>query len=299
MTYHCLRPARPGAISIIILTICLFATSHTARRNYTMVENKATVAGKPEWKAKSKGYEDCIYYFGKNPGMQKTFVATDIAMKDYIGIKLSTNTLASMVNNRLTIEDIEPPLDFADEAAMDTAFAGSMLKKLDWEDNRKAYNKERSIVKQLLGKAATILWSHCHVTLRTKIQADKDYQNNPKVMSDAGELYRIICKIMNGSNSVQNPTESALEASYNIYYVKGQDHESLAQYAEAFHHVVDVAERAGWMFSSDRLRDNVLNEMAARNDTTSVRSNLMAWKTASELKPLDGNGIMTEHWWET
>ena len=52
---------------------------------------------------------------------------------------------------------------------------------------------------------------------------------------------------MNGSNSVQNPTDSALEASYNIYYVKGQDHESLAQYAEAFHHVVDVASRTSGM----------------------------------------------------
>ena len=74
-----------------------------------MVENKSTVAGKPDWKAKTKGYEDCIFYFGKNPGMQKTFVATDIALKDYIGIKLSTNTLASMVKNQLTLLDMEPP----------------------------------------------------------------------------------------------------------------------------------------------------------------------------------------------
>ena len=264
-----------------------------------MVENKSTVAGKPDWKAKTKGYEDCIFYFGKNPGMQKTFVATDISLKDYIGIKLSTNTLASMVNNRLTIEDLEPPMDFANEAAMNLAFSNSLLKARDWEDNRKAYNKEKSIVRQYLGKAATILWSHCHVTLRTKIQADKDFQSNPKIMSDAGELYRIICKIMNGSNSVQNPTESALEASYNLYYCKGQDHESLAQYAEAFHHLVDVAERAGWSFASEKLRDNVLNEMAARNDTTSVRSKLMAWQTASEMKTLEGNGIITLAWWET
>ena len=283
---------------ILLLTVCLFATSHTSR-TYTMVENKATVAGKPDWKAKTKGYEDCIFYFGKNPGMQKTFVATDIALKDYIGIKLSTNTLASMVNNQLTVEDMEPPRDFANEAAMDLEFNNSMLAKRDWEDDRKAYNAEKKTVRQNMGKAATILWSHCHVTLRTKIQADKDYQNNPKVMSDAGELYRIICKIMNGSNSVQNPTESALEASYNLYYVKGQDHESLAQYAEAFHHLVNVAERAGWSFASDKLRDNVLNEMAARNDTTSVRSKLMAWKTASEMKTLEGNGIITLGWWET
>ena len=74
-----------------------------------MAENKATVAGKPEWKAKTKGYEDCIFYFGKNPGMQKMFVATDITLRNYIGIKLSTNTLASMVKNQLTLLDMEPP----------------------------------------------------------------------------------------------------------------------------------------------------------------------------------------------
>ena len=66
-----------------------------------MVENKPkNTAGKLEWRAKTKGYEDSIFYFGQNPGMQNTFVETDVALRDYIGIKLSTNTLASMVNNR-------------------------------------------------------------------------------------------------------------------------------------------------------------------------------------------------------
>ena len=129
--------------SIILLTLCLFATLHSTS-TYTMVENKTkNPAGKPDWRAKTKGYEDSIFYFGPNPGMQNTFIETDVALKDYIGIKLSTNTLASMVNNRLTIEDIEPPRDFADQAAMDQEFDGSMLKKLDWEENRTAYNKEK------------------------------------------------------------------------------------------------------------------------------------------------------------
>ena len=261
-----------------------------------MVENKTkNPAGKPDWRAKTKGYEDSIFYFGPNPGMQNTFIETDVALKDYIGIKLSTNTLASMVNNRLTIEDIEPPRDFADQAEMDQEFDGSMLKKLDWEENRTAYNKEKRLLKQNLGKAATVLWSHSHVTLRTKIAADKDFQSNPKIMSDAGELYRIICKIMNGGNSVQNPAAAALEASYTLFYVRGAEYKTLAQYSEGFQHKLQVAERNGFMFASDVLRDRCLEEFTSRNDMSECRSKLMAWKTASDLRPLTAN---TEAWWD-
>ena len=285
------------AMSIILLTVCLFATLHTTR-NYTMGDTKVkSTAGKPDWKAKTKGYESSIFYFGKNPGMQNTFIETDVALKDYIGIKLSTNTLASMVNNRLTIEDIEPPRDFADQAEMDLEFQNSMLKRLDWEENRAAYNKEKRLLKQNLGKAATVLWSHSHITLRTKMQADKEFQDNPKIMSDAGNMYRIICKIMNGGNSVQNPAVAALEASYTLYYCKGVEYDSLAQYSEGFQHKLQVAERTGFIFASDILRDNCLAEFNARNDMSDCRSKLMAWQTAANLRPT-GNGITTDQWWD-
>ena len=130
LSYQC--ATRSHAMSIILLTVCLFATLHTTR-TYTMGETKLkSTAGKPDWKAKTKGYESSIFYFGKNPGMQNTFVETDAALKDYIGIKLSTNTLASRINNRLTIEDIEPPRDFRDEDEMNAAFQGSVLSKYEF-----------------------------------------------------------------------------------------------------------------------------------------------------------------------
>ena len=286
-------------MSIILLTVCLFATLHTTR-TYTMVENKPrSTAGKPEWKAKTKGYETSIFYFGKNPGMQNTFVETDVALRDYIGIKLSTNTLVSMIKNQLTIEDMDPPRDFANEAAMDAAFNGSILAKRDWDDDRKAYNTEKKTLRQNLGKAATVLWSHSHITLRTKMQADKEFQNNPKIMSDAGNMYRIICKIMNGGNSVQNPAVAALEASYTLHYIRGGEYETLAQYAEGFQHKLQVAERTGFLFASDVLRDNCLAEFTARNDLSDCRSKLMAWQTAESLRPLDGTGVATAVWWDT
>lgn len=282
--------ARPNTItSILLLTLYLFAPLQPTRkynRKYNMVENKTTnFKGKPEWKTKTKGYESSIFFFGKNPAMQNTYVESDIAIRDYIGIKLSTNTLSSMVNNKLTISDIEPPKDFTSQAKMNREFAGSMIKKLDWEDNRKAYNAERKTVKQNLGRAATVLWSHCHITICTKLAADKEFQANPNIMSDAGNLYRLITKIMNGSNSVQSPTMTALESMFNLFYIKGSEYEILAQYAEAFQHKVNVADRSGFSFANEVLRDHCITEFTTRNDTSDCMNKLVAWKDATDSRP--------------
>ena len=306
--------ARPNTItSILLLTLYLFAPLQPTRK-YNMVENKTTnVKGKPEWKAKTKGYESSIFFFGKNPAMQNTYVESDIAIRDYIGIKLSTNTLLSMINNKLTITDIEPPKDFTSQAEMNREFAGSVIKKLDWEDNRKAYNAERKTVKQNLGRAATVLWSHCHITIRTKLAADKEFQANPNIMSDAGNLYRLITKIMNGSNSVQSPTMTAIESTFNLFYIKGSEYEILAQYAEAFQHKVNVADRSGFSFANEVLRDHCITEFTTRNDTSDCMNKLVAWKDATDSRPtadgMDGTyeddnarnaafiDMMTEDWW--
>ena len=132
--------------------------------------------------------------------------------------------------------------------------------QLEWEDDRKEFAKEKKAVMKDLGKAATLLWSHCHITLRTKMEADKDFQSNPKIQSDAGEMYRIIAKISNGANSVQNPALTAVELSYNLYFIRGAEYNGLAEYGEAFYHRSDVAERAGWCFASEELRDICIKE---------------------------------------
>ena len=283
--------ARPNTItSILLLTLYLFAPLQPTR-NYNMVDNKTTtVKGKPEWKAKTKGYESSIFFFGKNPAMQNTYVESDIAIQDYIGIKLSTNTLSSMVNNKLTITHIDPPQDFATQAEMNKEFAGSMIKKLDWEDNRKAYNAERKSVKQNLGRAATVLWAHCHITIRTKLAADKEFQINPIT------------------------TMTAIESTFNLFYIEGREYEILAQYAEAFQHKLNVADRSGFSFANEVLRDHCITEFTStRNNTSDCRNKLVAWKDATDSKPtadeMDGTfaddaarntafiDMMTEDWW--
>ena len=77
----------------------------------------------------------------------------------------------------------------------------------------------------------------------------------------------VVCKVMNGSNNVQDSVSTALESSYNLYYSCNQDYGGLAHYAEAFHHCNGVVERAGCYFDSEKLRDNCIENFVLCKDT--------------------------------
>ena len=89
-------------ITLLTLTSLFYLCAFSQATRYKVMKRSETVTGKPEWKVRTKGYEDYIFYFGKNPGMQNTFVDTERALRDYIGVKLGTNVLASMIKKHLT-----------------------------------------------------------------------------------------------------------------------------------------------------------------------------------------------------
>ena len=75
----------------MILTILLYLFANGLAKscktsNAIMVETKSNETkkktGKPEWQAKTKGYEDCVFYMGK--GMQDDFIKPSQELRDYI-----------------------------------------------------------------------------------------------------------------------------------------------------------------------------------------------------------------------
>ena len=83
---------------------------------------------------------------------------------------------------------------------------------------------------------------------------------------NAGEMWRIIGKVCNGSNVGENPLHTVLEATYNLLLIRGNDYRNTEDYLDSFEQYLDMAEKAGWLFSSEKLRDLAINKYFDRND---------------------------------
>ena len=174
---------------------------------------------------------------------------------------------------------MEKPVTFESEEAMKKALPSYYNDQKDWEDDRKSYTKTKKDVQAALSKISRLLWSHCDITIRNKMQSDKDFQ----VMkdNDGGEIYRIITKIMNGVAAVQNPIRASIESLFNLLFIRGDQYDSLSEYYQTFENRRMTAETLGTMFASEALRDLVIEEYNTKKQTTSdVYKRLLEWQTA-------------------
>ena len=201
-------------LNIIILwslTIFFCFVLLQASNNYsTMTEKKASNAGKPAWQAKTKGYESCVFFVGKNCAEQ--YIETMREMCDYIRATHGSDALKSMLTGEIAIEGMEPPIKYKSKAEMELAldFTDALL----FMEHVKIYAKKKSIVVQHLGDICSLLYGHCNLSMRAKLAADKEYQKMS--MKDSATMYRLIAKISNGSSSVQNPIRQAMGALFNL-----------------------------------------------------------------------------------
>ena len=203
-------------MSTMLLTIILFCTNAIAMDVCCIGNNKQKLFvmtgetkqpsdatkknGKPEWQAKTKGYEDCIFYIGK--GMQNDFIGTDRDICAYIHKTYGGDVLESMKEGKTSISDMDPPQEFATIEEKNKVLK-SLNAVLDWDNHRKEYFKLRMGIQKDLGKVAGLLESHCHLMMKNKLKSDKEYQAMKS--SDAAELYCIIKRISTGNESVQHP----------------------------------------------------------------------------------------------
>ena len=268
----------PDMKIIIILTIFFYYFALLQTMTEKKVETKAT-NGRPTWKAKTTGYEHCVFYVGKKCG--EDFIQTNRELSDYIKVKYGHNALRSMLLNTITIKGMSKPYNYPSKEEMERAL--SYTEQLAYADEVKAYHKLARAVKYSLGEIAALLWSHCDLSMRNKLGSNPEYQKMDD--DDGGTLYRLISKILNGSAAVQNPIRQASESLFTFMYVRGGDYE-LQQYYEAFENRRSNAEKLGIFFESDVLRDLVLAEYTDQKDTANnLYIVLFEWKKVSNKRP--------------
>ena len=250
-------------------------------------ETKAS-NGCPVWKAKTVGYEHCVFYCGKKCG--EDFIQTNRELTDYIKTKHGHDTLRSMLADEISIHGMTEPHEYSSKEDMKTAL--TYTKQIAYTDEVKAYNKQARAVKYSLGEILALLFSHCHLSMRNKLAADPEYQKMDD--NDGATLYRLISKISNGSSAIQNPVRQLVDSLFNYIYIRGGDYE-LQQYHEAFDNRRKNAEKLGMSFASEALRYLVLAEYTARKDTRNdLFTALFGWKKATTERP----GVMADEEWD-
>ena len=250
----------------------------------------------PTWEAKTKGYENDFFYWGK--GMEEKFLTTSAQIEDYVGEKYGTSALAYMTKKKTVVRG--KPKELTDEK-----------KKTQTEDEKelrsimmREYGKKLMALHETTGRVYHFLMSHCHPTLRTRMRQEKDFielENNED--EDAYELYTIIGKICNGGNVGENPFRTFLESLFNFLLISGDRYDNVGDYLDQFEQRAKVAEREGMkeLFASDQLRDLCMSSYENRKDTNDdVYIALTNWRAADKagvIKPetdADGSDLEIE-----
>ena len=152
-----------------------------------MSDKKITSNGyamhKPEFKAPTKEYKKNFFYYRKR--MQAKFIDTLEALLPYINSTYGPNAVESMKRNKVVIYEFPTPLAvYATQEEVDKAFK-NLNDKEDWQDEQKAYNKLKRELKVDLAKVSSLLWSHCHLTMKNWIKSDAGTPNTNKQQRSA------------------------------------------------------------------------------------------------------------------
>ena len=253
-----------------------------SNRNETMaatsVSKPVYLSSKPEFKTKTKELENNYYYYGK--GMQTKFlVESKKEFLNYIGTKYGESEKQSVLQNKLVITEMKAPASYATEELFK---ALDFTEQQDWKDDRTYYRKYKMKVESNLNMICSLLWSLCHVTLRNKISVDKDYLAMRK--GNAGELYRIISTICNGSNSVDHPLRSGLETMMSILCIQGDRFPCRSSYHESFVLRAEAAENGGWCMATEATRDAYITDLQEKGNTSSaLYKALSKWQSGADV----------------
>ena len=171
----------------------------------------------PDWKTRTKGQEDSFFYYGK--GMQDKFVSASKLLTDYIGEKYGARVEKSILENRLIVANRKPPKKIKKEDEL-------KLMKYDdrilWERQHKKYYSLVEEITDDLSKVFHLLLGHCYQTLIVRMRSDKEFMTLDGNES-AGQLWRIITKLCDGTNVGEHPLRTALESLFNLFLIRGDE----------------------------------------------------------------------------
>ena len=237
----------------------------------------------PTWEAKTKGYENDFFYWGK--GMEEKFLTTSAQIEDYVGEKYGTSALAYMTKKKAVVRG--KPKDLTEKQRQAQTEDEKELRSIIMRE----YGKKMMALHETTGRVYHFLMSLCHPTLRTRMRQEKDFielENDED--EDAYELYTIIGKICNGGNVGENPFRTFLESLFNFLLISGDRYDNVGDYLDQFEQRAKVAEREGMkeLFASDQLRNLCMSSYENRKDTNDdVYLALYNWQAADKAGIVD------------
>ena len=115
----------------------------------------------PTWEAKTKGYENDFFYWGK--GMEEKFLTTSAQIEDYVGEKYGTSALAYMTKKKAVVRG--KPKDLTEKQRTAQTEDEKELRSIMMRE----YGKKMMALHETTGRVYHFLMSHCHPTLRTRM----------------------------------------------------------------------------------------------------------------------------------
>jgi len=221
--------------------------------------------------------------FGYGKDKQEQWIKSKAKFLAVIGAAYGQNVVDTVKNDKITIAEMKEPEYTDDEFNTATA-----REKRIWARQEVQYDGLSSAVMKDVSKAKSMLWSSCTLALQDRLKVHPDYTTG----LSAGELWNLIGKICNGSSATtaDNTISNFVEALYSFASIKGDDYATQTLYLESFENRRKVAEEAGLVFSTTKLRNMHLSELDRRGASdTIVYKKLNDWKLADATSSGDAD----------
>ena len=200
------------------------------------------------------------------PGMQTNWMDTNILFLRFLASKFGQSTKASLLAETLVVTEVDssklPKFKTKKEKAEYLATL-EFWEQEECEETKEDYQKFSRIIRKDLAAVCGILDSMCHISLRSRLEAEPKYQ---KMISNnlfsTITLFKLVRKICNESTFVlvEDVIGNAVEAMHSVMILRGEDYPYLPKYLEAATQKHKCFLQARCRFATEQLRDAYLEE---------------------------------------
>ena len=187
--------------------------------------------------------------------MQANTEKTMPKLLEKIGRKFGENTKQSLEQNKVVVPTASKP----DNITKTQYEALSLFEQKTWDMVFKRYMAAEQIVEEDLAKILNILWSCCHSSLQSQIEARPDYES--KIKGKAGALKLAIETVTYAACAHENVYLNLIGSVLDLFLVRGQDYKTLGDYQLGFERRAEVASRCGFEIANTKLRDLRMKEL--------------------------------------
>ena len=227
-----------------------------ATKRSNIRKQTAKNANKTKFEGCTPGLEGHIFYYG--PGMGQKYITSREKILIYIGRKYTASEVISLDTGTLTLANIQKPHEYKTKTSFKQEPFWLQEK---WKIDMKRYGEaEHSLIKNL-SSCYSIIWGQVTMTMRSKIQASKQYKM-VDTNKDAIGLLQILGDICNNTTTIEHEVSRNVNSLYNLLNISGNN-TSLADYHDNFMQRKRASETYGVEFASPKLMTSFLTEKLA------------------------------------